>query len=331
MRKLLVTSAVALLVGACGLPFGIGHPSTADLTHGAADNLAKAKSFEVKARFTQNGKPTDLDIQFTAPATIHITGSQGADEFEMLRYGGKVYYKGASYLATIITDQDAASVLKGARTRWVTSSQFNGIDTSALTDPSKARQVLTSIVTKRQDDVTVDGQNTAELTLPVAVVNITEDSPYRLVRVRSIPGQPLQEGVADLDESLSNYDKNFGSQAPDDVFDFDDPTTWPPRYVADTISQTTISGTNSCDDPCRLSAEVENSGGLKGGTMGSTVTFKLTSAADNSLLGSCSVTIQPDHPHAEKFTVGCSIQSSAWTNFTGSYHYGADIDNPTYD
>ena len=331
MRKLLVTSATALLIGACGLPFGLGHPSTSQLTSGAADNLARAKSFEAKASFTQGGKPTELDIQFTAPATIHISGSQGGEQFEMLRYGGKVYYKGASYLTTIIADQDAASVLKGAGMRWVTSSQFNGIDTSALTDPSKARQVLTSVVTKRQDDVTVDGQNTAELTLPVAVVNITEDSPYRLVRVRSIPGQTLQDGAAGLDETLSNYDKSFGTQAPDSVFDFDDPTTWPPRYVADSISQKTIAGTSSCDDPCQLSAQIENSGGLNGGTMASTVTFKLTSAADNTLLGSCGVTIQPDHPHAEKFTVGCSIQSTAWTNFTGSYHYGADIDNPTYD
>ena len=35
MRKLLLTSATALVIGACGLPFGLGHASTSQLENGA--------------------------------------------------------------------------------------------------------------------------------------------------------------------------------------------------------------------------------------------------------------------------------------------------------
>ena len=60
----------------------------------------------------------------------------------------------------------------------------------------------------------------------------------------------------------------------------------------------TLAGTTSCDDPCVLSAVVENKGGTTGASSPSTVNFALTSDTDNSVLGSCKVTIQPDKPIA---------------------------------
>jgi hypothetical protein len=89
-------------------------------------------------------------------------------------------------------------------------------------------------------------------------------------------------------------------------------------------------GSRSCGDPCVLSADVENTGGLNGGSAPSTVTFDLT-AKDLSSLGSCKATIQPDRPHGQKFTVSCTIRSSAWTNYAGDYTYRASLDNPAYD
>ena len=328
MRKLLLTSVTALVIGACGLPFGLGHPSTSQLETGAADNLAKAKSFEAKATFLDGSKPYNLDIEYSAPSTVHIGGAQGDNNLEMLSINGKAYYKGQQFLNTVLADKNAQMVLNGAHDRWVTSSQLAPIDTSSITDATKARLLLSGAASSRQDDVTFNGQNTAELTLPAVIANITEDSPYRLVRLRSIAGQALG-GTSHLDVAFTNYNKDFGIQPPSNAFDFDDPTTWPPRYQVDAVHQQEVSP-GSCGDPCVLSADVENTGGVNGASAPSTISFALT-ASDQSSLGSCKATIQPDRPHGQKFTVSCSIQSQAWTNYSGNYTYAATSDNPTYD
>lgn len=327
-RNLLITGATALMISACALPFGLGRPSASQLESGAANYLAKAKSFEANATFMDGSKPYNLDIEYAAPSTVHIGGKQGDNDLEMLSYNGKAYFKGQLFLDTVLADPNAQKLLKGARDRWVTSSQIAPIDTSAISDPSKTKLLLSGAASNRQDDVNVNGQNTAELTLPAVIVNITEDSPYRLVRLRSIPGQALG-GESHLDVAFSNYNKDFGIQPPSDAFDLDDPTTWPPRYQIDAVHQQEASQ-GSCGDPCVLSADMENTGGLNGGPAPATVTFVLT-ASDQSSLGSCKATIQPDRPHGQKFTVSCTIQTSAWTNYAGNYTYGATVDNPAYD
>ena len=331
MRKLLLTSATALVIAACGLPFGLGHPSTSQLENGAADNLAKARSVEAKGAFTQGPITYDLDTKYVAPSTEDVHVTQGTLSYEALQIDGKIYLKGSGYLQSQITDQtEARQLAKVVGDRWYTSKDAQPVDTSAITDASKVKaNFLTTIATKRNDDVIVDGQNTAELTLSDFILNITEDSPYRLVRLRSANGKTVQ-GISKVDMRFTNYNKDFGLVTPTNVFDFDDPTTWPPRYVVDSVSQKVIPGSTSCDDPCVLSAEVQNSGGLKGASAPSTVNFVLT-ASNQSSLGSCKATIQPDRPHGQKFTVSCSIQTSAWTNYSGDYTYGATADNPAYD
>src|SRR5439155_826398 len=94
---------------------------------------------------------------------------------------------------------------------------------------------------------------------------------------------------------FTSYGKDFALAAPNNVFDFDDPTTWPPRYQVDAVHQQEASA-GSCGDPCVLSADVENTGGLNGAAAPSTVTFVLT-ASDQSSLGSskspCSARARP--------------------------------------
>ena len=332
MRKLLLTSAAALMIAACGLPFGLGRASTSQLENGAADNLAKAKSFEAKGTFSESGTSYKFDTEYVAPSTEDVKVTQGNLDYEILQLSGKVYVKGSQYLASVIGNSpEDQSIVKVVADRWYTTKDITPIDTSSITDANKVKaNFLTTIADKRSDDVNIDGQQTAELTLSDSIVNITENSPYRLVRLRSVKGKTVN-GVSDFDMTFSNYDKDFGIQQPTNVFDFDDPTTWPPLYKVDSVSQKTVPGTSSCDDPCVLSAVMENLGGVNGASSPSTVTFSLTSDTDNSSLGTCKVTIQPNHPHGQQFNVSCSIQSSAWTNFSGNYHYAANADNPAYD
>jgi hypothetical protein len=330
MRKLLLTSAMALVIAACGLPFGLGRTSTSQLENGAADNLAKAKSVEAKGTFTQSTITYQFDTKFVAPSTEDVQVTQGTLSYEALQINGKIYLKGSAFLQSQITDPtEGQQLAKVVGDRWYTSKEAQPVDTSEITDANKVKaNFLSNIATKRTDDVIVDGQPTAELTLGDFILNITEDSPYHLVRLRSANGKTVQ-GISNLDMKFTNYNKDFALSAPTNVFDFDDPTTWPPRYQVDAVHQQEVSQ-GSCGDPCVLSADVENTGGLNGASAPSTITFVLT-ASDQSSLGSCKATIQPDRPHGQKFTVSCSIQSSAWTNYAGQYTYGATPDNPAYD
>jgi hypothetical protein len=331
MRKLLLIGAAALMMAACGLPFGLGRPSTSQLENGAADNLANATSFEAMGTFSESSTNYTFDTKYVKPSTEDILVTQGTLNYEVLQIGGKVYFKGNAYLSSVLTSPDAQQILKAVGDRWFTTSTAQLVDTSAITDANKVKaNFLTTIAAQRTDDVVVDGQKTAELTLSDFILNITESSPYRLVRLRSVSGKAVS-GVSDFDMKFTNYGQDFGIQQPTNVFDLDDPTTWPPLYQVDSVTQVVISGTTSCNDPCVLNAIVENAGGVNGASAPSTVTFTLTSDTDNSTLGSCKVTIQPDRPHGQKFNVSCTIQSAAWTNFTGNYHYKADIDNPAYD
>lgn len=330
MRKLLLTSATALVIAACGLPFGLGRPSTSQLENGAADNLAKAKSVEAKGTFTEGTTTYQFETKYVAPATEDVQVTQGTLSYEALQINGKVYFKGSQYLESQITDPtEAQQLARVVGDRWYTSKDAQPVDTSAITDANKVKaNFLSTIADKRTDDVMVDGQGTAELTLSDFILNITEDSPYRLVRLRSANAKTVQ-GISKVDMKFTNYNKDFALSAPTNVFDFDDPTTWPPRYQVDGVHQQEVSP-GSCGDPCVLSADVENTGGLNGASAPSTVTFVLT-ASDQSSLGSCKATIQPDRPHGQKFSVSCSIQSSAWTNYSGTYTYRATPDNPAYD
>jgi hypothetical protein len=330
MRKLLLTSMAVLVIAACGLPFGLGRASTSQLENGAADSLAKAKSVEAQGTFTEGTTTYQFDTKYVAPSTEDIQITQGTLSYEELQLNGKVYFKGSQYLASKITDPtEAQQLAKVVGDRWYTSKDAQPVDTSAITDANKVKaNFLSTIADKRADDVMVDGRQTAELTLSDFILNITEDSPYRLVRLRSANSKVVQ-GISKVDMKFTNYDKDFSLAAPTNVFDFDDPTTWPPRYQVDAVHQQEVSP-GSCGDPCVLSADIENTGGLNGASAPSTVTFVLT-ASDQSSLGSCKATVQPDRPHGQKFTVSCSIQSQAWTNYSGNYTYAATPDNPAYD
>lgn len=326
MRKLFITSAAALLMAACSLPFGIGRPSTSQLENGAADNLANAKSFEVKGTFTASQTHYTFDTKYVRPSTEDTQISEGSVSYEVMQIGGKVYVKGSAYLTNALTSADAKQIINAVGDRWFTTSTAQPVDLSPITDANKVKSnFLTTISDKRNDDVSVDGQNTAELTLSDAILNITESTPYRLVRLRSAGGKSVN-GVGDFDMKFSNWDQEFGLQTPTNVFDLDDPTTWPPYY-----QQVGNPNNSACNDPCVLSQVMQNAGGLNGASAPSTVTFTLKAQDQTTVLGSCKVTIQPDHPHGQQFTVSCSIQSAAWTNYAGNYYYLDQVDNPSYD
>jgi hypothetical protein len=330
MRRLVVVGAVSLMMAACGLPFGIGQASTSQLLNGATDNLAKASSFEVAGSFTSGSDKVVLDLQFKAPNTVHMDRTLNGVKVEVIQVGGTPYYRGKDFIAAVVgTDALGVALTKYiGDTRWVASKSATPIDMSGLTDANKVKaNFLTTVGVQRKDNVTFNGQDTAELTGSGYIVNITESSPYQFVRLRT-QGKGSSD-FADADVTFENYNKSFEISAPSPVFNLDDGSTWPPLYMVTAINL------NGCTaDPCTVAATVTNSGGAKGASAPSTVTFTLTNDADSSPLGTCKVAVTPDVDNTKTATVSCSITGGAWTAFVqagGNYHAKAVADNPAYD
>ena len=325
--RLLVVVSAGLLAAGCGLPFGGPTlPTTAELINGAADGFGKATGLEVQGSFTQGTDNYTIDMQITPPSNAHITMTQNSLQIEANQVNGKVYYRGKAFVASVLgTSSSGQQIAKAVGGRWFTSRGATPIDVSGFTDASKVKaNFLNTLTVKRKDNVTVNGVNTAELTADDYVLNISEASPHRLVYLTTVAGKSVQQ-LTNAKLGFSNYNKDFALQTPTNVFDVDDKTTWPPEYFRVSISN------SKCSDPCILSAVFQNDGGLTGATAPSTVTFTLTNKADNSLIGSCKVTIQPDVANGQKVTESCSISNAAWTNFSGTYVYNAVVDNPSYD
>jgi hypothetical protein len=325
--RLLIAISAGLLAAGCGLPFGgASLPSTSQLINGAADGFVKATGLEVTGTFTEGTDNYTMDMQITPPNNAHIAMTQNSLQIEANQVNGKIYYRGQTFVASVLgTSTSGHQIAKAVGDRWFTSKDATPVDVSAFTDASKVKaNFFNTLSVKRKDNVSSNGINTAELTADDYVLNITEASPYRLVFLSTVAGKTVQQ-LSNAKLAFSNYNKDFGIQAPTNVFDIDDKSTWPPEYFRTSINN------SRCDDPCILSAVFQNDGGLTGGSAPSTVTFTLTNKADSSLIGSCKVTIKPDVANGKKVTESCSISSSKWTSFNGTYIYNAVADNPSYD
>lgn len=330
MRKVLIAAMVCFTAAACGLPFGIGQASTSQLINGAADTLGKASGFEVAGKFTTGSDKFQVDIQYQSSGAAHVNVTVNSTQIEAIQSNGKVYYHGKDAASTFVgSDAFGQAEPIAVGDKWFTTSKATPMDMSGFTDAGKVKaNFLNTVSLSRKDNVTVNGVNTAELSDSESIINITESSPYELVRLRTQPGK-TSSSASDLDLAFSNYNKDFSISVPTDALNLDDPSTFPPFYQVTAIN---ISGCNG--DPCRVAATVQNAAGTKGASAASTVTFTATNDADNSVLGTCKATISPDIANGAKANVGCSITGGAWTAFVqkgGSYHVKAEPDNPAYD
>ncbi len=330
MRRLLVVAALGLMTAACSLPFGIGQASTSQLINGAADNLGKASGFEVTGKFTSVSDKYQIDLQYQSTGAAHMDITQNSTHLELLQISGKAYYRGKAFVASVAgTDALGQALARAVGDKWFTSKDATPLDMSGFTDAAKVKaNFLNSLSVSRKDNVSVNGTDTAELSDSNTILNISESSPYQLLRLRTQPGKKVSD-MTDTDLTFSNYNKSFSITQPADVFQMDAPATWPPYYVVTAINLGRCTG-----DPCTVSATVQNNGGAKGASAPSVVSFTLTNDADSSTLGTCKATVAPDVDNGKTATVSCSVTGGAWTTFVqngGAYHAKAETDNPAYD
>jgi hypothetical protein len=326
-RKILGLVAAGLLVHGCGLPFtGQRLPSTTELINSATDYFAKASSLEVSGIFNQGGYHYMIDMQITQPDTAHITIVQNNLSIEVVQANGKRYFRGKDFLARVAgTTLAGQRMAKAIGPGWFTSKDANSVDMTAFTDVSKVKaNFLNTRSLKRNEIVGSDGVKTAELIGTDYTLYITEPSPHRLVFIRTAKAGSVEQ-VTDAELAFTNYNRDFGIQAPTRALDLDDHATWPPLYFRVSMSPA------RCQDPCVLTAVFQNDGGTAGAPAPSTVTFTLTNHADEKAFGTCAVTIRPDVPNGSQVTESCSISSPSWSTFSGTYTYNAVVTNPAYD
>ena len=331
MRKTLAAALVAFTAAACGLPFGIGLPSTSQLINGASETMSKASGFEVTGKFTSGADTYQVDVQYQASGAAHIDINKGATHLELLQIGGKAYYRGKDFVAaTAGSDTFGQALARAVGDKWFTSKAATAIDTSGLTVNVKGN-FLTNLTVSRKDNVNINGVDTAELSDSSSILNITESQPYQLVRLRTQAGKTVS-GMTNADLSYSNYNRAFSVSAPSAVFQMDDPTTWPPYYVV-----TSINLDQCASDPCTASATVQDNGGSATAPAPSTVAFTLTNDSGGAVVGTCKATVTPDVANGKSARVYCSITGGSWTAFVNGagsnagFHAKADVDNPAYD
>jgi hypothetical protein len=304
LMRFLVLAVVSLfLVPACEGPFGLGLPSTRALESGAAGGLGPS-SFEIAGSYIANGAGWTVDLQLAGHGSNyeHALITQGSLKIEATLIGNVAYYRGQEFLSQHLGTASAARTLvQAAGNAWWKGPATNVPAIGDFTDGARMQATfLGSVVRSRADHLTVDGIDVADLSGPRGDVFISEDPPYRLVRIRTHIGV-LIDSIAGADLGYSNYGTDFKIAAPTDVIDFTNLSTLPPLYTVVSVD------TSKCKSPCAVSAVVKNLGGKTGAKAPSSVIFTMTDPATNNAVGSCTAQIKPDIGYNATTTVSCSI------------------------
>jgi hypothetical protein len=300
----LLSAGAALLAGlsACGLPFGVGQPTTRALETGAADTLTAARSFEISGAYTEFGTQWSIDLQVTRPDTQHALVSTTAVKLEAIVLGSEAYFRGNEFLSQHMgSDPLSRNLVRVAGNAWWKGSANQLPRLPNFTDGASFKETFLGVaVTQRTDHVVVDGLDTVELSGPRADVFITAKPPYRLVRIHVKRAAEI-DGISDSDLHFKNFDQDFRTVAPPDVIDFSNLSTLPPVYSVVSVD------TSGCGSPCAVSAQLKNVGGTTGAKAPSTVTFTMTDAASRQVLATCQAVVQPDVGYNSTTRVACTM------------------------
>lgn len=335
-------TAIALVASACDLPFGLGQPTTRALENGAADTLTAAKTLEITGAYTEVGDPSlpatpasgaravvppsttswKIDLQVVKPDKEHLVLSGGSADLEAVVIGAQGYFRGHQFLSEHMgSDALSQNLVKAAGNAWWKGSSGGLPRLPNFIDGATFRAAfLGPAATQRVDHVSVDGVDAVDLAGPRADVFIDANPPHHLIRLHLKSGVVI-DGITDGDFRFSNFDKDFGIAAPNDVIDFSNLSTLPPVYTVVSVD------TTGCGSPCAVSAVVKNLGGMSGAKAPSTVTFTMTDSASGRVQGSCQAQVKPDVGYNATTTAGCTI-----TNLSGQPANAAIVtataDNP---
>lgn len=306
------TAAIAAL-SVCQAPFGLGQPSTRALENGAADGLAAAKTFEITGTYTESGNSWTIDLQVVRSGSRHVVISTADLKLEAIVFVDPAgvnpsdsYFRGNQYLSQHMGNDPASrNLVKAAGNAWWKGAAAQVPALLDLTDgPAFRTTFLGTAVTRREDNVSIDGIEAIDLSGPRADVFIDAKEPHQLLHLRLKNGATV-DGVSAADFQYTNFDKDFKITKPTDVIDFSNLSTLPPIYTVVSVD------TSRCGATCVVSAVVKNLGGKVGAQAPSTVTFTMTDSATKQVIGTCSTQVVPDVGFNSTKTVSCTITTSS--------------------
>jgi hypothetical protein len=304
------TAAIAAL-SVCQAPFGLGQPSTRALENGAADTLAAAKTFEITGTYTESGNNWTIDLQVVRSGSRHVVISTPDLKLEAIVFVDPAgvnpsdpYFRGNQYLSQHMgTDPASRNLVKAAGNAWWKGAAAQVPALPDLTDgPAFRSTFLGTAVTRREDNVSIDGVDAINLSGPRADVFIGANEPHQLLHLRLKSGATV-DGVSAADFQYTNFDQDFKIAKPTDVIDFSNLSTLPPIYTVVSVD------TSRCGATCVVSAVVKNLGGKVGAQAPSTITFTMTDPATKLTVGTCSAEIKPDVGYNTTKTVSCTISA----------------------
>jgi len=303
-KHLPALALAALLAGAlsaCGLPFGIGLPSTRALEAGVRASLASPR-FEITGSYLERGLAVSFDLQIQRPDSEHLTLTGSAVKLEAIVLGSSAYFRGQEFLAAhMSTDPLSQNLVKAAGNAWWKGSTGLFPPLAELTQPdSFQRTFLGPAVSDRTDHVDVDGVDAVDLSGVRGDVYVALAPPYRLLGVR-FRGSSSIDGLAQATLAYGSYGQDFQIAAPTDLIDFSNLSTLPPIYQVVSVN------TSRCSSPCVVSALLKNLGGNVGAKAPSTITFTMTNTATKAVIGTCAVPVIPDVGYNSTTTVSCTI------------------------
>ena len=320
-RHCYTIALAALLLGGCEAPFGLDRPTTRSLEQGATASLSQARSFEMKGSYEESSVTWTLDLQLRRPAARHLLLDGGGVRLEALLIGTDTYFRGRDFLAAhVATSARSQQLLQAAGDSWWKGLPGVVPQLPDFTEGTAfAAAFLGSALDRRVDGVTAGGEPAVELSGPRADVYVEAAAPHRPLRIRLRPGVEV-DGLSAADFTYGAFDRVPPISAPAGVIDFSDANTLPPLYKVVSVD------TSRCEDPCIVSATVQNLGGLQHAAGPSIVTFTATGATGETL-GTCEVKVIPDVPFSQTATVGCTIPKLGSVDFNAARVTAAPI-NP---
>lgn len=312
---------LAAALAACDPTFGIGLPSTRALERGVQDALS-SKNFEVGGTYRELGQQYQVDVQFERPGREHLRVRGANLDVEAIVIDTAAYFRGQAFLAQHMGgDALSQNIVKAAGNAWWKGSAALVPALPELTQADAFRRTfLGPAVTSRNDHVSIDGVDAAELSGPRAEVFISLAAPYRLLHIR-FPGRVAVDGLESVDLKYGGFGDTFGIAAPPDVIDFSNLSTLPPIYSVISVD------TSKCTSPCIVSALLKNLGGTRGARGPSTITFTVTATATSAVLGTCRMQVVPDVGYNATTTVSCTI-ANLDTQSENAAVVTASADNP---
>ncbi|HEV2953090.1 MAG TPA: hypothetical protein VG015_03265 [Candidatus Dormibacteraeota bacterium] len=325
MRRGITLVAIAFVLPACDLPFGLSLARTPDLLNGAATQLATASTFEVTGAYTVAGSPWLIDVQVVRPNTEHVKVNEKGIDLEGIQIGARAYFRGQAFLAQQLgSAPNVTNLVKAVGDRWWTSGSSTPPDFSAFTDPTRIKaDFLNTLLVTRKDHLLVEGTDTAELSDPQQDLYVQEVSPHRLVRLHLKTGSTVA-GISNGNIDFTNYGKDFGIVPPPEVIDFNNLSTLPPNYTVLSVD------TSGCGiSTCVVAAKVQNLGGTTGAMAPSTVSFAVVDTGSGKAIGNCVATVSPDLAYNATGVVSCVVPGVSAASFV-SAQVTATPTNPAY-